>query len=92
MPTTQAVRLLWVSTLLPSVNNIAATIECHMPPSSPAAALHELGHRLAAGKRGVELAPPLFIPAGLGLLGRWGWDGLRSLSLGLATAAGLDYC
>lgn len=78
-------------TSLPSVNNAAATIGCHMLPSSPAAALHELGHRLAAGKRGVELAPPLFIPAGLGLLGRWGLYGLRSLPLGLAAAASLDY-
>lgn len=41
-------------------------------PRYPHAALHELGHWQAAGKRGVELAPSLFIPAGLGLLGRWG--------------------
>lgn len=41
-------------------------------------ATHELGHKLAAGKRGLELAPPLLIPAGLGLLGSFGggwWAG-----------------
>lgn len=34
--------------------------------------VHEVGHRLAAAARGVQLAPPLFIPAGLGLLGSFG--------------------
>lgn len=33
---------------------------------------HELGHYVAASKRNIALAPPLFIPAGLGLLGSFG--------------------
>lgn len=33
---------------------------------------HELGHYVAASKRNITLAPPLFIPAGLGLLGSFG--------------------
>ncbi|KAL4425048.1 hypothetical protein ABPG77_001826 [Micractinium sp. CCAP 211/92] len=33
---------------------------------------HEFGHWQAAKQRGLELAPPLFIPAGLGLLGSFG--------------------
>lgn len=41
-------------------------------PACLLAAVHEVGHRLAAAARGVELAPPLFIPAGLGLLGSFG--------------------
>lgn len=53
---------------VPVTQGMRLTCSCCAPS---AAALHELGHRLAAGKRGVELAPPLFIPAGLGLLGRW---------------------
>lgn len=31
-----------------------------------------MGHRVAAGPRGLALAPPLLIPAGLGLLGSFG--------------------
>jgi hypothetical protein len=31
-----------------------------------------VGHRVAAARRGLELAPPLLIPAGLGLLGSFG--------------------
>jgi membrane-associated protease RseP (regulator of RpoE activity) len=33
---------------------------------------HEAGHALAAGRRGMAMGPPLFIPAGLGLLGSFG--------------------
>ncbi|KAK9830008.1 hypothetical protein WJX72_009165 [[Myrmecia] bisecta] len=33
---------------------------------------HEVGHRYAAQKRGVQLSLPFFIPAGLGLLGSFG--------------------
>lgn len=33
---------------------------------------HEVGHFAAAQKKNVELAPPLFLPAGLGLLGSLG--------------------
>ena len=42
------------------------------PPTLPPAAAHELGHLQAARQRGIELAPPLFVPAGLGLLGSFG--------------------
>lgn len=35
-------------------------------------AAHELGHKWAAKQHGLELAPPLLIPAGLGLLGSFG--------------------
>ncbi|EFN52941.1 hypothetical protein CHLNCDRAFT_137300 [Chlorella variabilis] len=35
-------------------------------------ATHEAGHWVAARQRGLQLAPPLFIPAGLGLLGGFG--------------------
>lgn len=43
-----------------------------LPFHPAAAAAHEAGHRVAAGRRGIELAPPLLIPAGLGLLGSFG--------------------
>ena len=33
---------------------------------------HELGHGLAARRHNVELSPPIFLPAGLGLLGSFG--------------------
>ncbi|GAB4819570.1 hypothetical protein N2152v2_006616 [Parachlorella kessleri] len=33
---------------------------------------HEVGHIVAAKQRGVQLAPPILIPAGLGLLGSFG--------------------
>lgn len=33
---------------------------------------HEAGHSMAAKRRGVTLAPPIFIPSGLGLLGSFG--------------------
>lgn len=36
------------------------------------AGTHEAGHALAAKRTGVALGPPLFIPAGLGLLGSFG--------------------
>ncbi len=36
------------------------------------AAAHELGHRVAAAEKQVELGTPLFIPAGLGFLGSFG--------------------
>lgn len=35
-------------------------------------ALHELGHIIASKKEGVDLGPPLLLPAGLGLLGSFG--------------------
>ncbi|KAI3424741.1 hypothetical protein D9Q98_008130 [Chlorella vulgaris] len=35
-------------------------------------ATHEAGHWVAAKRQGLELAPPLLIPAGLGLLGSFG--------------------
>jgi Zn-dependent protease len=34
--------------------------------------LHELGHRVAASKRGVSLYLPLIVPAGFGFLGSFG--------------------
>ena len=43
-----------------------------LPTPAAAAAAHELGHLAAARARGLELSPPLFIPAGLGLLGSFG--------------------
>lgn len=33
---------------------------------------HELGHRFGAKKHGVQLSPPILLPAGLGLLGSFG--------------------
>lgn len=35
-------------------------------------AVHEWGHQVAARKVGVQLAPPVLLPAGLGLLGSFG--------------------
>ncbi len=37
-----------------------------------AMAAHELGHGLGARRHNVELSPPIFLPAGLGLLGSFG--------------------
>ncbi|PSC68193.1 putative zinc metalloprotease chloroplastic isoform X1 [Micractinium conductrix] len=34
--------------------------------------VHELAHAVVAKQRGLQLAPPIFIPAGLGLLGSFG--------------------
>jgi Zn-dependent protease len=36
------------------------------------AAAHEVGHWKAASKQGVQLDPPIFIPAGLGIIGSFG--------------------
>jgi Zn-dependent protease len=36
------------------------------------AAAHESGHWKAASKEAVKLAPPIFIPAGLGIIGSFG--------------------
>lgn len=62
----------------------AALLEAKFDPALVSAALppalvtlgilaaHEIGHLAGAKKAGLELAPPIFIPAGLGLLGSFG--------------------
>lgn len=57
-----------MTTLAKALSPPPSQLPAHCLPT----AAHELGHRLAAGQRGIQLAPPLFIPAGLGLLGSFG--------------------
>ena len=75
--------MLWVGCLAEAaagLNNRLYTFAVPLPsnaallskPPAAAAAAPELGHLAAARARGLELAPPLFIPAGLGLLGSFG--------------------
>lgn len=60
-------------TLTPTPTHTQPSPTLLLPALLPVpAAVHEAGHWVAARQRSVELAPPLLIPAGLGLLGSFG--------------------
>jgi hypothetical protein len=78
----------WSMSVSYAVVRCLGTINCsHFPPACLThpllhrayyltrvchAAAHEVGHAVAAKEEGAELAPPLLLPAGLGILGTFG--------------------